>query len=580
MSTPVTMPDLGESVTEGTVTQWLKQEGDTVEVDEPLLEVSTDKVDTEIPSPISGVLTKILVGEDETVEVGAQIAIITPAGEAPEAQPAPETAAEPAAQPEPEPEPAPQPAAEARTEPAAPVADAGAATPVTMPNLGESVSEGTVTQWLKQEGDTVEADEPLLEVSTDKVDTEIPSPISGVLTKILVGEDETVEVGAQIALISPAGQAAAPAAPAAPQPAPEPKPEARPEPAPQPAAQPEAAARTEPAPQPRRTRDDETPTVDLETISGTGQVLGTDATSEGYVTPLVRKLAAQEGVDLSQVKGTGVGGRIRKQDVLEAARRMREQRQRAAAAPAPAAADTALRGRTETMSRLRQTFAEQIVESLHTAAQLTQVVEVDVTAIARLREQVGERFAAETGVELGFFPFFALAVVEALQRHPKLNAVIDGTEVTYHDTENLAVVVDTEQGVLAPVVKDAGRLSLRELARRIDDLGARARTARLVPDELSGGTFTMVDSGAYGALVETPIIHQPQVAVLSTGTVVKRPVVVEEPQLGEVITVRSMVYLSLSFDHRLIDGADAARFLSDVKRRLEEGAFEDAVGLK
>nr|WP_267887206.1 2-oxoglutarate dehydrogenase, E2 component, dihydrolipoamide succinyltransferase [Thermobifida halotolerans] len=473
-------------------------------------------------------------------------------------------------------------------------------TPVSMPALGESVSEGTVTQWLKKEGDTVEVDEPLLEVSTDKVDTEIPSPVSGVLTKILVSEDETVEVGAQIAIIGGADEAPAPQeeAPAAepepeaeaapePEPEPEPAPQAAPEPAPAPRPEPAAQPAPAPAAQARRTREEETPTVDLGTLSGTGQVSGTDATSEGYVTPLVRKLAAQEGVDLSSVKGTGVGGRIRKQDVLEAARRRREQQQRAAAGPAPAtapaprraAADTTLRGRTETMSRLRQTIAEQMVESLRTSAQLTQVIEVDVTRIARLREQAAAQFAAVEGVELGFFPFFALATIEALKANPKLNAVIEGTEVTYHSIENLAVSVDTERGMLAPVIKDAGDLNLGGLARKIADLSERAHTARLGPDELSGGTFTLVDSGANGALLETPIINQPQVGILSTGTVVKRPVVVEDPQLGEVITVRSMAYLSLSYDHRLIDGADAARFLTSVKERLEEGSFEAELGL-
>ncbi|TDQ52476.1 2-oxoglutarate dehydrogenase, E2 component, dihydrolipoamide succinyltransferase [Actinorugispora endophytica] len=466
-------------------------------------------------------------------------------------------------------------------------------TPVSMPALGESISEGTVTQWLKKEGDTVEADEPLLEVSTDKVDTEIPSPVSGVLTKILVAEDETVEVGAQIAIIGGADEApAAESAPAAePEPEPAPEPEPEPEPAPAPAAQeapapvPAPAPEPEPAPaapQARRSREDETPPVDLETLSGTGQVSGTDAGGEAYVTPLVRRLAAEEGVDLAAVKGTGVGGRIRKQDVQEAARR-----QRAAASAAPAApaqrrtvtTDTTLRGRTETMSRLRQTIAEQMVASLSTSAQLTQVVEVDVTKIARLRSLAGEQFAAVEGVELGFFPFFALATVEALKAHPKLNAVVEGNEVTYHSIENLAVTVDTERGMLAPVLKDAGDLNLGGLARKVADLSERAHTGGLNPDELSGGTFTLTDTGSDGALFETPIINQPQVGILGTGAVVKRPVVVDDPQLGEVITVRSMAYLSLSYDHRLVDGADAARFLKDIRERLEEGAFEAELGL-
>ncbi|RCV54358.1 2-oxoglutarate dehydrogenase, E2 component, dihydrolipoamide succinyltransferase [Marinitenerispora sediminis] len=463
-----------------------------------------------------------------------------------------------------------------------------------MPALGESVTEGTVTQWLKKEGDTVEADEPLLEVSTDKVDTEIPSPVAGVLTKILVAEDETVEVGAEIALIGAAGEAPAAetAAPAeAAQPEPEPAPEPEPEPAPEPAAKAEpepapAAPAPAPAPAARPSREESTPPVDVETLSGTGRASGTDTNGEAYVTPLVRKLAAEQGVDLSTVRGTGVGGRIRKQDVQEAARRQREQRPAAPAAAAPAAprvvaADTKLRGRTEPMTRLRQTIAEQMVESLHTSAQLTQVIEVDVTRIARLREQAAADFAAREGVELDFFPFFALATVEALKAHPKLNAVIDGAkrEVTYHSIENLGIAVDTERGLLAPVIKDAGDLNLGGLARKVADLSERAHTGGLNPDELSGGTFTLTDTGSAGALFETPIINQPQVAILGTGAVVKRPVVVEDAQLGEVIAVRSMAYLSLSYDHRLIDGADAARFLTDVRARLEEGAFEAELGL-
>ncbi|WP_258863075.1 2-oxoglutarate dehydrogenase, E2 component, dihydrolipoamide succinyltransferase [Marinitenerispora sediminis] len=467
-------------------------------------------------------------------------------------------------------------------------------TSISMPALGESVTEGTVTQWLKKEGDTVEADEPLLEVSTDKVDTEIPSPVAGVLTKILVAEDETVEVGAEIALIGAAGEAPAAetAAPAeAAQPEPEPAPEPEPEPAPEPAAKAEpepapAAPAPAPAPAARPSREESTPPVDVETLSGTGRASGTDTNGEAYVTPLVRKLAAEQGVDLSTVRGTGVGGRIRKQDVQEAARRQREQRPAAPAAAAPAAprvvaADTKLRGRTEPMTRLRQTIAEQMVESLHTSAQLTQVIEVDVTRIARLREQAAADFAAREGVELDFFPFFALATVEALKAHPKLNAVIDGAkrEVTYHSIENLGIAVDTERGLLAPVIKDAGDLNLGGLARKVADLSERAHTGGLNPDELSGGTFTLTDTGSAGALFETPIINQPQVAILGTGAVVKRPVVVEDAQLGEVIAVRSMAYLSLSYDHRLIDGADAARFLTDVRARLEEGAFEAELGL-
>ncbi|MFE1401536.1 2-oxoglutarate dehydrogenase, E2 component, dihydrolipoamide succinyltransferase [Nocardiopsis dassonvillei] len=600
MPTSVSMPALGESVTEGTVTQWLKNVGDTVEVDEPLLEVSTDKVDTEIPSPVAGVLTKILVDEDETVEIGAEIAVIGGEGEGADDEGGAEPAAEESAQEpeetekpeegaaeEPEPEPAPEP--ESGSGAQASSSDRGPTTSVTMPALGESVTEGTVTQWLKSVGDTVEVDEPLLEVSTDKVDTEIPSPVAGVLTKILVDEDETVEIGAEIAVIGGTGDeppaVSEGAAPAEAEPKAEPVSE--PEPAEAGPAAPAPKAEAEPEPAADRDKDGESPSVDIGTLSGTGRASGTDAGTEAYVTPLVRKLASEHGVNLSRVKGTGVGGRVRKQDVLKAAEEQKADAARAAApapssAPRKGATDTSLRGRTEKLTRLRLSIADRMVESLHVSATTTQVIEVDVTKIARLREHSAERFAEREDVRLDFFPFFALAAVEALRSHPKLNAVIDSDkqEVTYHDVENLGVSVDTERGLLAPVVKDAGKLGLGELARRLKDLTERAHTGQLGPDELGGGTFTIAETGCTGALFGTPIINQPQVAILGTGAVVKRPVVVEDTAMGdEVIAVRSMVYLSLAHDHRLIDSADAGRFLQSVKARLEEGAFEDDLGL-
>ncbi|MDP4506198.1 2-oxoglutarate dehydrogenase, E2 component, dihydrolipoamide succinyltransferase [Nonomuraea turcica] len=477
---------------------------------------------------------------------------------------------------------------------------------VQMPQLGESVTEGTVTRWLKKEGERVEADEPLLEVSTDKVDTEIPSPSAGVLTKIVVAEDETVEVGAELAVIdenaqpgaaAPAPEAAAPAqAPAPPQPEPEPEPApapvssipqpapAQPTPPPAPAPAPQAAPPAQPAAEPTPLPSGESP----------------------YVTPLVRKLANEHGVDLDAINGTGVGGRIRKQDVLEAAKAQREKAAAAQAAPAPAAAqpapaaapapaalvapvaaapepvavDTTLRGRTEKMSRLRQTIAKRMVESLQTAAQLTSVVEVDVTKIARLRAKAKDDFFRREGVKLTFTPFFAMAAVEALKQHPKLNATINNetNEVTYFDVENLGVAVDTERGLLAAVVKNAGDLNLAGLARKITDVAERTRNNQVTPDELTGGTFTLTNTGSRGALFDTPILNQPQVGMLGTGAVVKRPVVVDTPE-GEVIAVRSMVYLALTYDHRLVDGADAARFLTTIKRRLEEGRFEAQLGL-
>jgi 2-oxoglutarate dehydrogenase E2 component (dihydrolipoamide succinyltransferase) len=597
MPVSVTMPRLGESVTEGTVTRWLKQEGDTVEVDEPLLEVSTDKVDTEIPSPAAGVLSRIVVGEDETAEVGSELAVIAGEGEetgggAPaeqQEQAAPAEQAEPTAAaegtgPEPEQE---QPKAEAAPAPS------GEGTPVTLPALGESVTEGTVTRWLKQVGDSVEVDEPLLEVSTDKVDTEIPSPVAGTLLEIKVAEDETAPVGATLAVVGAAGAAPAEAKP---EPKPEPKVEAKPEPKAEPAAQEptpglsynEPSAEAETAAQPAKVEQQATPAAPQRPAA---PAQAGDAEAAGYVTPLVRKLASEHGVDLSSVSGTGVGGRIRKQDVLDAV----EKAKAAKAAPAPAAAPaqapaapaqpkaqpSAKRGTTEKMPRIRAVIAKRMQESLHEMAQLTTVVEVDVTKVAKLRSRAKDAFLARHGVKLSFLPFFALAAVEALQAYPVVNASMDldaGT-ITYPKSENLGIAVDTERGLMVPVVHDAGDLNLGGLAKRIADLADRTRTNKIGPDEIAGATFTLTNTGSRGALFDTPIVPSPQSAMLGTGAVVKRPVVVNDPELGEVIAVRSMVYLALSYDHRLIDGADAARFLVAVKERLEAGNFEAELGL-
>ncbi|MEV0718075.1 2-oxoglutarate dehydrogenase, E2 component, dihydrolipoamide succinyltransferase [Asanoa sp. NPDC050611] len=606
MPVSVTMPRLGESVTEGTVTRWLKQEGDTVEVDEPLLEVSTDKVDTEIPSPAAGVLSRIVVREDETAEVGSELAVIDGEGSggaaAPAEQEAPAAAAPAAeeAEPEPEPEPAAEPEPAREPEPVAQASGGsesgsgdggGESTVVAMPALGESVTEGTVTRWLKEVGDSVEVDEPLLEVSTDKVDTEIPSPVAGTLLEIKVPQDETADVGAALAVIGAAGGAApaasAPApAPAAaetkPAPAPEPKQEA---PAAEPAAEP-AAQQPPKAPAQR-------PAPAREPAPAASRPAPSGDESNGYVTPLVRKLATDQGVDLSTVNGTGVGGRIRKQDVLDAAARAKAEAEAKAAAPAaapaakPAAAPKApaapspLRGRVEKLSRIRRTIATRMVESLQVSAQLTTVVEVDVTRIAQLRQRAKNDFLQQHGVKLSFLPFFALASVEALRTHPAVNSKIDmeAGEVTYYDAEHLAIAVDTEKGLVVPVIKDAGDLNLAGLARRIADVAERTRANKISPDELSGGTFTLTNTGSRGALIDTPIINQPQVAILGTGAVVKRAVVIDDPDLGEVIAPRSMVYLSLSYDHRIVDGADAARFLTAIKERLEAGNFEADLGL-
>ena len=594
MPVSVTMPRLGESVTEGTVTRWLKQEGDRVEVDEPLLEVSTDKVDTEIPSPAAGVLQRILVAEDETAEVGSQLAIIegeggsSPAAEAPpaqQAQAAAETTQAPPVQEAPEPpaqeapEPEPEPVVEQEPAPA-PAQGGGTGTPVKMPALGESVTEGTVTRWLKSVGEQVEADEPLLEVSTDKVDTEIPSPVAGTLLEITVPEDETVAVGAQLALIGVAG--AAPVQETAQETAQETKPApAQPAPAQQaPAAAEQPKPAEVPQEQPKPVQEQPKPAqAQAQPVAAAGA-----EPADGYVTPLVRKLAQQHGVDLASITGTGVGGRIRKQDVLEAAEKAKAPKAEPAKAAEPGKAPVApspLRGRTEKLPRLRMTIAKRMVESLQVSAQLTTVVEVDVTRVAKQRDQAKKDFQATHGVKLSYLPFFALASVEALRQFPNVNASMDmeaGT-VTYHDGEHLGMAVDTEKGLIVPVIRNAGDLNLAGLAKRIADVADRTRTNKITPDELSGGTFTITNTGSRGALFDTPIINQPQVAILGTGAVVKRAVVIDDPDLGEAIVPRYMVYLALSYDHRLVDGADAARFLSAIKERLEAGHFESELGL-
>ena len=524
MTFSLTMPALGESVTEGTVTRWLKAEGDSVAIDEPLLEVSTDKVDTEIPSPVAGVLQRIVVPVDQTVAVGAELAVIADAGTATPAAPAAPSAqvATPVAAPV---------APVAPESPVAPVASApaGAGTIVTMPALGESVTEGTVTRWLKNVGDNVNVDEALLEVSTDKVDTEIPSPASGVLVSIDVPVDSTVPVGARLAMIGGAGA----------------------------------------------------PTVAPVAVAPV-------ASDDAYVTPIVRKFASENSVNLANVRGTGIGGRIRKEDVLAAIPKSAPIAQPAPSAQSASASATQsatpiaispLRGTTVTMTRLRKVIAARMVESLQISAQLTTVVEVDVTKISRLRDRAKASFEVREGTKLSFLPFFSVAVCEALKQHPVLNASLEGDQITYHGAEHLGIAVDTDRGLLVPVIKDAGDLNIGGVARRIADVAARTRDNKISPDELGGGTFTITNTGSRGALFDTPIINQPQVAILGLGAVVKRPMVMKGTDGGETIEIRSMVYLGLSYDHRIVDGADAARFLVTLKTRLEEGRFESDLGL-
>ena len=655
MAQDIEMPALGESVTEGTVSRWLKKVGDQVAVDEPLLEVSTDKVDSEVPSPIAGVITEILVEEDETVDVGTVVCRVGEAGEASSATPAspatPQEQAAPAAPSIPATPPMPE-------TPAGGSAPAGDGQAVEMPALGESVTEGTVSRWLKKVGDQVEVDEPLLEVSTDKVDSEVPSPIAGVVTEILVQEDETVDVGTVLCRVGNSAEApaqssapaapaasptpAAPAAPTAPAvpPAPSlpdnleelpgagipssikregdhhvvqwaypqvhtgypgtmtaqgqvvppsdnlpaapvapaapaaPKAEQAPA-APQPPAAPPAPA----APKvPAAPTPPATPSQPEDKPQAAKQVSG------GYVTPIVRKLAREKGVDISTLKGSGVGGRIRREDVLAAAQKPQTAPAAAPevpAAPLPPIEPAQERGKTEKLSRMRQTIAKHMMNSLASTAQLTTVVEVDVTRIANLRARAKDSFAQREGTKLSFLPFFVKAAVEALKAHPKINSRVNDetNEVTYFDHENVGIAVDSEKGLMVPVIKNCGDLTIAAIARKINELAAKVRDGSISIDEMSGGTFSITNTGSRGALFDTPVVNYPEEAILGLGTIVRRPMVVKDSEGNDTIAVRSLVYLALSYDHRLIDGADAARYLTTVKKRLEEGDFSAEVGL-
>ncbi|PKZ39199.1 2-oxoglutarate dehydrogenase, E2 component, dihydrolipoamide succinyltransferase [Kocuria rhizophila] len=598
MSETVNLPALGESVTEGTVTRWLKQVGDEVAVDEALVEVSTDKVDTEVPSPVAGVVEKILVDEDEDVEVGAPLVVIGDGsgGSDQDSDSGADTAEESASQ-----DSADDSGDSSEEAQEAPKADtkqaSGNSVEVTLPALGESVTEGTVTRWLKQVGESIEVDEPLLEVSTDKVDTEVPSPVAGTILEIKVQEDEDAEVGQVLAIVgdeSAAGSGDSGSDNGSSEQSGETK-----------AEKVEDAATTadsgEDTEQAAEAKTEQAPKADTKQASpqsgGDSSSAGSPSKDvPGYVTPLVRKLAREKNVDLGSLTGTGVGGRIRKQDVLAAAEKAEKSsapavqdtgadlspavsRQSTESAAAPAA--DAKRGTTEKAPRIRMTIAKRMRESLDVSAQLTQVTEVDMTRVAKLRQQAKDQFQKREGAKLTFMPLFAKAVAEALQAHPVLNATFkeDSKEIVYNGSEDIAIAVDTPRGLLVPVVKNAGDLNLGGLAKQIAELGASAKDGSISPDALTGGTFTITNIGSFGALFDTPIINQPQVGILGTGSIVKRPMVVTDAEGNDTIAIRHMCYLSLTYDHRLVDGADAGRFLSTLKKRLEAGQFESEVGL-
>ncbi|MCG7273957.1 2-oxoglutarate dehydrogenase, E2 component, dihydrolipoamide succinyltransferase [Corynebacterium afermentans] len=568
-ATDVEMPELGESVTEGTITTWLKEVGDEVEVDEPLLEVSTDKVDTEIPSPVAGTLIEILAEEDDTVEVGDVIARVGDADaaaasdDADDADDADEADAE---------EPKEEAKEEKKAEPKK-KSSGGAGTKVEMPELGESVTEGTITTWLKEVGDMVEVDEPLLEVSTDKVDTEIPSPVEGTILEILAEEDDTVEVGDVIVIIGDADASVeendADEAEEAEEPAEE---------------------KAEEKPEPKKEEPKAEKAEKAESKNASAKV--NNGGNVPYVTPLVRKLADKHGVDLNSVEGTGVGGRIRKQDVLAAAEGGKAEGTAAAAtkgdekaAPKgpranwstksvdPAKAE--LIGTTQRVNRIREITAAKMVESLQTTAQLTHVQEIDVTRVAELRKKVKPAFVEKHGANITYLAFFIKATAEALVSHPNVNASYDADakEITYHSDVNIGIAVDTPMGLLVPVIKKAQDMNLADIAKAITDLASRARDKKLRPDDLSGATFTVTNIGSEGALLDTPVLTPPQAGILGTAAIEKRPVIVTEDGIDS-IAIRQMCYLPFTYDHQLIDGADAGRFVTTIKDRIEEGDFE------
>ena len=571
-ATDVEMPELGESVTEGTITTWLKEVGDMVEVDEPLLEVSTDKVDTEIPSPVAGTLIEILAEEDDTVEVGDVIARVGDADaaaasdDADDADDADEADAE---------EPKEEAKEEKKAEPKK-KSSGGAGTKVEMPELGESVTEGTITTWLKEVGDMVEVDEPLLEVSTDKVDTEIPSPVEGTILEILAEEDDTVEVGDVIVIIGDADASVeendADEAEEA---------EETEEP---------AEEKAEEKPEPKKEEPKAEKAEKAESKNASAKV--NNGGNVPYVTPLVRKLADKHGVDLNSVEGTGVGGRIRKQDVLAAAEGGKAEGNAAAAAKGdekaapkgpranwstksvdPAKAE--LIGTTQRVNRIREITAAKMVESLQTTAQLTHVQEIDVTRVAELRKKVKPAFVEKHGANITYLAFFIKATAEALVSHPNVNASYDADakEITYHSDVNIGIAVDTPMGLLVPVIKKAQDMNLADIAKAITDLASRARDKKLRPDDLSGATFTVTNIGSEGALLDTPVLTPPQAGILGTAAIEKRPVIVTEDGIDS-IAIRQMCYLPFTYDHQLIDGADAGRFVTTIKDRIEEGDFE------
>jgi 2-oxoglutarate dehydrogenase E2 component (dihydrolipoamide succinyltransferase) len=536
MPTEVIMPQMGESIFEGTITKWLKKPGDNVQRDEPLFEISTDKVDAEIPSPAAGVLSEIKIPEGTTVQINTVVGLINDSGSATATAPAPQPAAAKAE------------ASAAAPAPPAPAA-VGPATEVIMPQMGESIFEGTITKWLKQVGDTVQRDEPLFEISTDKVDAEIPSPAAGVLSEIKVPAGSTVQINTVVGVIG--ATAGADAAPAAPAPAP-----AKTETAPAPAAVPQEAAAS----------------------------VGEDVRSS----PLVRKIAKDNNLDLSQVAGTGAAGRITKTDVLGFLEKhgtgvaapaaavpvsapAAPAPQPAAAKPAAPAAPTtpALPGELVPLSRMRSIIAQRMVESKRTNAHVHTVFKIDFTRIVKIREREKSKYEQRNGVKLTYMPFISRAVIATLRKMPIVNASMEGDAIRYHQNINLGIAVALDWGLIVPVIKQAEERSFVGVARAIADLAERARSKKLKPDEVGSGTFTITNPGIFGEQFGTPIINQPESAILGVGGLFKEPAVITDDTGTDSIAIRHMIHLTLGFDHRIIDGADAGKFMAEVKKYLE-----------
>lgn len=597
MSVDVVMPQMGESIAEGTISKWLKQVGDKVERDEPLLEISTDKVDAEVPAPASGTLLEIKYEEGDTVEVDTVVAVLGEEGEQPAAGSSPEPASEepaeeaktdeaPAAEeaaPEPEPEPAPEPAPAS-----APAASSGEATEVVMPQMGESITEGTISKWLKSKGDKVERDEPLLEISTDKVDAEVPSPVAGTLLEIRYNEGDTVEVDTVLALIGEEGSAPAASAPA-------------------PSAEPAEPPKSEAKPVPDERKEEPEPKA---VAASAGTSNGHDKPSSEMTveelrrtksSPLVRNIAKEHDIDISQIEGTGMSGRVTKKDILsfiesgaaakpeDLMRKPAEQRApqpearpeaapeagkparaEAPAAPRPTASSE---DRVEQMSVMRKKIAEHMTFSKQTSAHVTSVYEIDMTNVVKFRERNKRDFQERYGTKLTFMPFIFEATTAALREFPVVNSQIAGDQIVYKGDINLGMAVALDWGLIVPVIRQADQLSLSGLAKTANDLADRARSKKLSPDEVQGGTFTITNPGVFGGLFGTPIINQPQVAILCVGTIEKRPKVMTTPEGDDYIGIRSMAYFALTYDHRIVDGADAEQFLSFMKDYLENTDF-------